>query len=55
MRRRMARRAALWGYLSVVLLAALTGLLGAALAWAAAGDRIPIFTDTTSPLQPPRP
>ncbi len=52
--RRMARRAALWGYLSIVVLAAGTGLAGAAVAWASAGDRIPIFTDTTSGLTPPR-
>jgi hypothetical protein len=51
--RRMARRAALWGYLSIVLLAALTGLVGAAVAWIASGDRLPIFTDTASPLTPP--
>jgi hypothetical protein len=54
LRRRMARRAALWGYLSIVVLAALTGLAGAAVAWAAAGDRLPIFTDASSVLQPPR-
>jgi hypothetical protein len=52
--RRMVRRAALWGYLSTVVLAALTGLGGAAVAWVAAGDRIPIFTDAASGLAPPR-
>jgi hypothetical protein len=51
--RRMVRRAALWGYLSIVLLAALTGLFGAAVAWVVSGDRMPIFTDTASPLTPP--
>lgn len=52
--RRMVRRATLWGYLSTVVLASLTGLGGAAVAWAAAGDRIPIFTDPGSGLVPPR-
>jgi hypothetical protein len=37
-----------------VVLAALTGLGGAAVAWVAAGDRIPIFTDAASGLAPPR-
>jgi hypothetical protein len=54
LRRRMVRRAALWGYLSTVVLAAVTGLVGAAVAWAAAGDRIPIFTETASALTPPQ-
>jgi hypothetical protein len=54
LRRRMVRRAALRGYLSTVVLAAVTGLGGAAVAWAAAGDRIPIFTETSTALAPPR-
>jgi FtsX-like permease family len=52
--RRMVRRAALWGYLSTVVLAGLTGLAAAAVAWIVAGDRIPIFIDTGSGLAPPR-
>ena len=52
--KRIMRRAALWGYLSIVVTAAITGLAGAAVAWAAAGDRIPIFTDSGSVLDPPR-
>jgi hypothetical protein len=52
--RRIMRRVALWGYLSIVVTAALTGLAGAAVAWAAAGDKIPIFTDAGSVLSPPR-
>jgi hypothetical protein len=54
LRRRMMRRAALWGYLSTVVLAALAGLAAALVAWTAAGDHLPIFTDTSSVLTPPR-
>jgi len=53
LRRRTLRRAALWGYLSVVVAACLAGLGGAAVAWAAAGDRLPIFADTDTVLDPP--
>jgi putative ABC transport system permease protein len=51
--RRYVRRAALWGYLSTVLAATAAGLVAAAAAWAAAGDRLPIFTDV-GVLRPPR-
>jgi hypothetical protein len=51
--RRYVRRAALWGYLSAVFAATAAGLLAAAAAWAAAGDRLPIFTDV-GVLRPPR-
>jgi hypothetical protein len=54
LRRRFVRRAALWGYLSTVLLAALTGLVAAAAAWLAAGDRLPIFSDASSVLRTAR-
>lgn len=52
--RRMVRRAALWGYLATVIAAGLTGLAGALVAWAVAGDRIPIFTEAAAGLEPPR-
>ncbi|MBX6751231.1 MAG: hypothetical protein IRY85_16455 [Micromonosporaceae bacterium] len=52
--RRVMRRAALWGYLSTVVVAALTGLGAAALAWAIAGDRIPLVGGPASSLAPPR-
>jgi len=52
--RRVMRRAALWGYLSTVVVAALTGLGAAALAWAIAGDRLPITGGPASSLAPPR-
>jgi hypothetical protein len=54
LRRRFVRRAALWGYLSTVLLAGLAGLGAAAVAWLAAGDRLPIFSDDTSVLRTAR-
>jgi putative ABC transport system permease protein len=54
LRRRFVRRAALWGYLSTVLTAALAGLGAAAAAWLAAGDRLPIFSDASTVLRPPR-
>jgi putative ABC transport system permease protein len=43
--RRFVRRASLGGYLSTVLTASVAGLLAAATAWAAAGDRVPVFAD----------
>jgi FtsX-like permease family protein len=51
---RLVRLAALWGYLSTVLLAAATGLACAGVAWLAAGDRLPVFTDSLNLLNPPR-
>jgi putative ABC transport system permease protein len=51
--RRFVRRAALWGYLFTVLAATVAGLVAAAAAWVAAGDRLPIFTDV-GVLRPPR-
>jgi hypothetical protein len=51
--RRYVRRAALWGHLSTVLAATVAGLVAAVAAWAAAGDRLPIFTDAGA-LRPPR-
>jgi putative ABC transport system permease protein len=51
---RTVRRAALWSYLSTVVAAMLTGLVAAAAAWWAAGDRLPIFTDALEVLPPPR-
>jgi hypothetical protein len=50
----VVRRASLWGYLAIVLLAALAGLVGAGVAWLAAGDRLPVFTDSLDLLTPPR-
>jgi putative ABC transport system permease protein len=47
-------RASLWSYLSTVVSAAGLGLVAAAVAWLAAGDRLPIFTDTSVELRPPR-
>ena len=51
--RRFVRRAALWGHLSTVLAASVAGLVAAAAAWVAAGDRLPIFVDA-GVLRPPR-
>jgi hypothetical protein len=51
--RRFVGRAALWGYLSMVVLAALAGIGAAAVAWSVAGDRLPLFTDTFAALPPP--
>jgi putative ABC transport system permease protein len=51
---RTVRKAALWGYLATVLAAAAVGLLGAAIAWIGAGDRLPVFTDSLNLLNPPR-
>ena len=48
------RRAALWSYLSTVVAAMLAGLVAAAAAWLAAGDRLPIFNDAVEVFQPPR-
>jgi len=52
--RRAVGRAALWGYLAVVLAAAAVGLAAAASAWLVAGDRLPVFTDSLNLLNPPR-
>ncbi len=52
--RRTVGWAAVWGYLAVVLLAAIVGLLAAGVAWLAAGDRLPVFTDSLTLLDPPR-
>ncbi|HEY2669214.1 MAG TPA: FtsX-like permease family protein, partial [Rugosimonospora sp.] len=38
-------RAGVWGYLVVVLAASVVGLLAAAVAWAVAGDEIPMFVN----------
>jgi putative ABC transport system permease protein len=54
LRARTIRRASLWGYVSLVVAACVTGLIGAAVAWLAAGDRLPIFADTQTVLTPPR-
>jgi hypothetical protein len=54
LRRRTVGRAASWGYLWLVSGAAVTGLLAAAVAWAATGDRLPVLTDTSAALPPPR-
>jgi hypothetical protein len=51
---RTVRRAALWSYLSTVVAAMLAGLVAAAAAWSAAGDRLPIFNDAVEVLRPPR-
>jgi putative ABC transport system permease protein len=51
---RTVDQAALWGYLSTVLIAAVAGLLAAVVAWLLAGDRLPVFTDTLDAVQPPR-
>ena len=51
---RTVRRAALWSYLSTVVAAMLAGLVAAAAAWLAAGDRLPIFNDAVEVFQPPR-
>jgi hypothetical protein len=53
MSRSVAGRAGLWGYLVVVLCAAVVGLLAAAVAWAVAGPDLPMFVDRTVPWPPP--
>jgi FtsX-like permease family protein len=52
--RRTVGQAAVWGYLVLVLAAALVGLLGAVVAWIGAGDRLPVFIDVLNQLAPPR-
>jgi hypothetical protein len=51
--RRFVRRAALWGYLSLVVGAAAAGLLAGGVAWLATGSAVPVFTDTLAQLRPP--
>jgi hypothetical protein len=51
--RRFVRRAALWGYLSLVVGAAAAGLLAGGVAWLATGTAVPVFTDTLAQLRPP--
>ncbi|HEY2671732.1 MAG TPA: hypothetical protein VGJ07_15350, partial [Rugosimonospora sp.] len=46
-------RAGVWGYLVVVLAASVVGLLAAAVAWAVAGDEIPMFVNRAVPWPPP--
>jgi hypothetical protein len=50
---RFVRRAALWGYLSLVVAAAGAGLLAGAVAWLATGSALPLFTDSLAQLRPP--
>ena len=54
LRMRSVFLAALGGYLSIVIAAALVGLGAAWLAWWIAGDRLPLFTDSLDALIPPR-
>lgn len=54
LRPRVVRRAALWGYLWLVLGSAVAGLLSAVAAWAVTGDRLPVLTDAIAALPPPR-
>jgi hypothetical protein len=51
---RSADQAALWGYLSIVVVAAVAGLFAAWVAWLVAGDHLPVFTDTLDAVRPPR-
>jgi hypothetical protein len=50
---RAIARASRWGYLAVVAAALLLGPVAAAVAWAVAGDRLPIFVDGAGPVTPP--
>jgi hypothetical protein len=50
---RTVARAGRWGYLGVVLAALVLGPAAAALAWAAVGDRMPIFVDEAVAVRPP--
>ena len=52
--RRFVRRAALWGYLWLVIGAAGAGLAAGAVAWLATGPKLPVFTDTLAQLPTPR-
>jgi len=52
--RRAVDQAALWGYLSIVLIAAIAGLLAAGVAWLVSGDHLPVFTDSLDAVRPPR-
>jgi len=52
--RRAVDQAALWGYLSIVLIAAVAGLLAAGVAWLVSGDHLPVFTDSLDAVRPPR-
>jgi hypothetical protein len=52
--RRAVDQAALGGYLSIVVAAAVAGLLAAGVAWLVAGDHLPVFTDTVDAVRPPR-
>ncbi len=52
--RSAAGRAGLWGYLVVVLAAALVGLVAAAVAWLVAGTEIPMFVNQAVPWPAPR-
>jgi hypothetical protein len=54
LRPRFVRRAALWGYLWLVVAALLAGLVAAGVAWVATGDHLPVLTDTVAALPPPR-
>ncbi|WP_213454223.1 FtsX-like permease family protein [Rhizomonospora bruguierae] len=49
-----AARAGRWTYLAVAAAALPCGVLAAAAAWWAAGDRIPLFADAAVPIEPPR-
>jgi hypothetical protein len=51
--RSLVGRAAYGGYLVIALVAMLVGLGAAAAAWWAAGDRLPVFTDSVAALAPP--
>ena len=48
------RLATYGGYLVIVVAAMLVGLAAAAAAWWAAGDRLPVFTDSVASLAPPQ-
>jgi hypothetical protein len=52
--RRVVSRASFGGYLAIVLAATMVGLGASAAAWWAAGDRLPVFTDSVDSLPPPR-
>jgi hypothetical protein len=52
--RRFVRRAATWGNVFVVLAAAVTGLVAAAAAWLAVGNRLPVTAGDAVAVPPPR-
>src|SRR5262245_42126444 len=50
LRPRIVARAALWGYLWLVIGAMLAGLVAAGVAWVATADHLPVLTDTVAML-----